>query len=88
MESEIWFSVDNRTSECGYVAALRAAFSHNSWLSFRGALHFVNHSIIEPVLLRDLLSLVCANKPALFRQAFRLCLAYPAMEVSLQKLLG
>jgi predicted AAA+ superfamily ATPase len=28
------------------------------------------------------------NKPALFRQTFQLCLAYPAMEVSLQKLLG
>jgi len=28
------------------------------------------------------------NKPALFRQAFQLCLAYPAMEVFLQKLLG
>jgi predicted AAA+ superfamily ATPase len=35
-----------------------------------------------------LLSLAVVNKPALFRQTFQLCLAYPAMEISLQKLLG
>lgn len=34
------------------------------------------------------MSLAVVNKPALFRQTFQLCLAYPAMEISLQKLLG
>ena len=66
----------------GYPAAAELTKDFSRWRDF------VNHSIIEPVLLRDLLSLACVNKPALFRQAFQLCLAYPAMEVSLQKLLG
>jgi len=66
----------------GYPAAAELTGDFSRWRDF------INHSIIEPVLLRDLLSLAVVNKPALFRQAFQLCLAYPAMEVSLQKLLG
>ena len=49
---------------------------------------FIRDAIIEPVLLKDLLALAAVNKPALFRQTFELALAYPAREVSLQKLLG
>ena len=66
----------------GYPAAAELTGDFSRWRDF------INHSIIEPVLLRDLLSLAVVSKPALFRQAFQLCLAYPAMEVSLQKLLG
>jgi len=66
----------------GYPAAAELTGDFSRWRDF------INHSIIEPVLLRDLLSLAVVNKPALFRQAFQLCLAYPAMEISLQKLLG
>lgn len=49
---------------------------------------FVRDSIIEPVLLKDLLALTAINKPALFRQTFELALSHPAGEVSLQKMLG
>jgi hypothetical protein len=66
----------------GYPAAAEICADTKRWRDF------MNHSIIEPVLLRDLLSMAVVNKPALFRQAFILCLAYPAMEISLQKLLG
>jgi predicted AAA+ superfamily ATPase len=66
----------------GYPAAAELTGDFSRWRDF------INHSIIEPVLLRDLLSLAVVNKPALFRQTFQLCLAYPAMEISLQKLLG
>ena len=66
----------------GYPAAAELCGDFSRWRDF------INHSIIEPVLLRDLLSLAVVNKPALFLQAFQLCLAYPAMEISLQKLLG
>ncbi len=66
----------------GYPAAAELCADTKRWKAF------MNHSIIEPVLLRDLLSMAVVNKPALFRQAFILCLAYPAMEISLQKLLG
>jgi predicted AAA+ superfamily ATPase len=66
----------------GYPAAAELCGDFPRWRDF------INHSIIEPVLQRDLLSLAVVNKPALFRQTFQLCLAYPAMEISLQKLLG
>ena len=66
----------------GYPAAAELCGEFARWRDF------INHSIIEPVLLRDLLSLAVVNKPALFRQGFQLCLAYPAMEISLQKILG
>ena len=66
----------------GYPGAAELVGDTDRWQSF------IKNSIIEPVLLNDLLSFVSVNKPALFRQTFMLCLAYPAMEVSLQKLLG
>ena len=66
----------------GYPAAAELTNNIDRWQ------RFINDSIIEPVLLKDLLSYASVNKPALFRQTFMLCLAYPAMEVSLQKMLG
>lgn len=66
----------------GYPAAAELSADVKRWKDF------INHSIIEPVLLKDLLSVVPVHKPALFRQTFLLSLAYPAMEVSLQKMLG
>ncbi|MBI4238115.1 MAG: ATP-binding protein [Deltaproteobacteria bacterium] len=49
---------------------------------------YILHSIIEPVIGRDLLGLAPVTQPALFRQAFELAVHYPAQVVSLQKLLG
>lgn len=66
----------------GYPAAAELSANAERWKDF------INHSIIEPVLLKDILSMSPVNKPALFRQTFLLSLAYPAMEVSLQKMLG
>jgi len=66
----------------GYPAAAELITDVRRWKDF------INRSIIEPVLLKDLLSVVPVHKPALFRQTFLLSLAYPAMEVSLQKMLG
>lgn len=65
----------------GYPAAAELITDVKRWKDF------INHSIIDPVLLKDLLSIVPVHKPALFRQTFLLSLAYPAMEVSLQKML-
>jgi len=66
----------------GYPAAAALSSDVNRWKEF------INHSIIEPVLLKDLLAIALIHKPALFRQTFLLSLAYPAMEISLQKMLG
>jgi len=49
---------------------------------------FMQKGVLEPVFSRDLLHDGVVNKPALFRQAFELCLKYPAQELSLNKILG
>lgn len=49
---------------------------------------YILHSIIEPVLGKDILGLAPVAKPALFRQTFEVVVQYPAQVVSLQKLLG
>lgn len=66
----------------GYPAGAELTGDTRRWQDF------INHSIIEPVLSKDLLAVVPVHKPALFRQTFMLSLKYPAMEVSLQKMLG
>ena len=66
----------------GYPAAAQLASDVERWQSY------IRNSIIEPVLIRDILGLTSVNKPALFRQTFELAMSYPAQEISYQKLLG
>lgn len=37
---------------------------------------FIRDSVVEPVLLKDLLAMTAITKPALFRQTFELAMAY------------
>ncbi|MBN2383601.1 ATP-binding protein [bacterium] len=66
----------------GYPAAAKLVSDFTRWRDF------IRNSIIEPVLIKDILGLSSVHKPALFRQTFELAMAYPAQEISLQKLLG
>jgi hypothetical protein len=66
----------------GYPAAASLCHDLQRWQKY------IRDSIIEPVLIKDILGLSAVQKPALFRQTFELAMAYPAREVSLQKLLG
>ena len=66
----------------GYPAAAELSEDIDRWQNY------VRNSIIEPVLIKDILGLTTVNKPALFRQTFELAMSYPAQEISLQKLLG
>lgn len=66
----------------GYPAAAELVEDVARWQSF------LRDSIIEPVLIKDILGLATVGKPALFRQTFELSMAYPAQEISFQKLLG
>ncbi len=66
----------------GYPAAGELVGDVQRWRSF------IRNSIIEPVLFKDILGLSSVAKPALFRQTFELAMAYPAREISLQKMLG
>jgi len=49
---------------------------------------FIQDSIVEPMLSKDILPLKQIAKPALFRQAFGLAMSYPAQEIAVHKLLG
>lgn len=51
-------------------------------------LHYMKHSIIEPVIGKDILSQAQVKSPALFKQCFDLACSYPAQEISYTKLLG
>jgi predicted AAA+ superfamily ATPase len=66
----------------GYPGASKFISDEERWRDY------ILHSIIEPVLSKDILGQVRIAKPALFRQCFELCMNYPAQEISLQKLLG
>jgi predicted AAA+ superfamily ATPase len=66
----------------GYPAAAELTGDIPRWQ------RFIRDSIIEPVLIKDILGLSSVGKPALFRQTFELAMSYPARELSLQKMLG
>jgi predicted AAA+ superfamily ATPase len=49
---------------------------------------YIQESIIEPAVGRDILMLQAVRRPALLRQVFALCAGHPAEILSLQKLAG
>ena len=51
-------------------------------------LHYIRSSIIETVIDKDITQLRRVAKPALFKQVFELLCSFPAMEISLRKLVG
>jgi uncharacterized protein len=54
----------------------------NEWRSY------VASSIVSTVIEKDILQFNTVKNPALFKQAFEILMAYPAMEISYTKLLG
>ncbi len=66
----------------GYPASAELTDNIPRWQSF------IRNSIIEPVLMKDIIGQNSLTKPALFRQCFELAMSYPAQEISLQKMLG
>lgn len=51
-------------------------------------LHYINESIINTVIGRDILNLARVKSPALFKQSFHLACSYGGQEISYTKLLG
>lgn len=83
-ESEELFNwdIDTYLKYGGYPSASEIINDTLRWQAF------IQDSIIEPVLGRDLQTLVTIQKPALLRQLFEMCMTLPAHEISYQKLLG
>ena len=66
----------------GYPGADRYRREESRWFAY------VKSSIVETVLERDIMQLRRVERPALFKQVFELVCNYPAMEISLRKLVG
>ena len=81
-QESLGWSLDEYLKFGGYPAAGELVSDLDRWQNF------IRNSIVEPVLFKDILGLTSISKPALFRQTFELSMAYPAQEISLQKILG
>ncbi len=81
-QESLGWSLDEYLKFGGYPAAGELVSDLDRWQNF------IRNSIVEPVLFKDILGLTSISKPALFRQTFELTMAYPAQEISLQKILG
>jgi predicted AAA+ superfamily ATPase len=66
----------------GYPGAAAFVDNERTWK------RYVNDSLIETVLARDILQLEIVHKPALLRQLFALAAGYPAQIFSYNKMLG
>ncbi len=66
----------------GYPAALTLRKNYIRWRDY------IRESLIETVISKDVLLMNPVSKPALLRQAFALCLQYPAQIISYQSMLG
>jgi predicted AAA+ superfamily ATPase len=81
-QGALGWTLDEYLKFGGYPAAGELTGDIARWKSF------MRDSIIEPVLFKDILGLASVAKPPLFRQTFEVAMAYPAREISLQKILG
>lgn len=83
-ESQDGFGIDFDT--ClkfgGYPGSYRFLGAPEEWRAY------VTLSIIATVIEKDILQFHTVRSPALFKQAYEIISAYPAMEVSYNKLLG
>lgn len=66
----------------GYPGAYQFKDSERDWADY------VKNSIIQNVIEKDILLYQNIKSPSLFRQAFEIIMAYPAAEISYNKLLG
>lgn len=66
----------------GYPGSYPLRRDRVKWLSY------LNHSIIDTVIGKDILQLARVKSPALFKQSFDLACAYGGQEISYTKLLG
>jgi uncharacterized protein len=66
----------------GYPGSYSLLSNRQEWLDY------INDSIIEAVIGKDILSNARVLSPALFKQCFDIVCSYPAQEISYTKLLG
>ena len=75
-------AAQNIVSFGGYPGAVRFWKDPPRWKNY------LQHSIIEPAIGRDILQLEQVRKPALLRQLFAIATAHPAEIISLEKIAG
>jgi len=81
-EEEFRWHTDQYLQFGGYPAAAALTEDAERWQ------RFMQDSVIEPVISRDISLMREIANPALFRQTLSLAMQHPAMELSYQKMLG
>jgi uncharacterized protein len=76
------YSFEDYLTFGGYPAAARFKTEYSRWQSY------IQASILETVIGKDILRFKSVKNPALFRQCFQILTSYPAQEISYNKLLG
>lgn len=76
------FSLDRYLYYGGYPGASFYASDETRWLDY------LNESIIEPSISKDIISMEDVRKPALMQKLFYLGASYSGQEISFRKLLG
>ena len=84
MEQAFDFDLDQYIYFGGYpgAAPLAKKLDHSRWLNY------INDSLIETTISRDILLMTQVNKPALLRRLFQLGCSYSGQILSYQKILG
>lgn len=81
-QEEFGWDINRYLQFGGYPAAAVLTEDVERWQ------RFMQDSVLEPVLSRDIFLMREIAKPALFRQTLSLVMQHPAMELSYQKILG
>ena len=82
MRAAFGFSFDQYLSFGGYPGAVPLINDVERWMDY------INNSLIEPTISRDILLLTQVDKPALLRRLFELGCAYSGQIVSYTKMVG
>ncbi len=82
MHDAFGYKIDDWLFRGGYPGAVRFDDDFTEWS------HYINDSLIETVLNRDILQLSTVTKPALLRHLFMLCATHPSHIFSYNKMLG
>ncbi len=76
------FKLDDYLNFGGYPGSYAFTQQEKRWKTY------MQQSIVDPVISKDILMFNQVRSPALFRQAFEIVCSYPAQEISYNKLLG
>jgi len=82
MRSAFGFSAEQYVWFGGYPGAAGLIDDENRWM------HYMEDSLVSPIIMKDILMMTRIDKPSLFKQLFELTCAYSGQILSYNKMLG